>query len=50
MGVHDVEAVAPVLEGTRRGAVNGPMDSPWGIRTASFRDPGGRHLGDREVI
>ena len=19
----------------------GPMDRPWGIRTASFRDPGG---------
>jgi uncharacterized glyoxalase superfamily protein PhnB len=29
----------------RRGAelVNGPMDRPWGIRTASFRDPAG-HL------
>jgi catechol 2,3-dioxygenase-like lactoylglutathione lyase family enzyme len=21
--------------------LNGPMDRPWGIRTASFRDPGG---------
>ena len=28
---------------TRRGAVilNGPVDRRWGIRTASFRDPGG---------
>jgi len=21
--------------------LNGPIDRPWGIRTASFRDPGG---------
>ena len=21
--------------------LNGPMDRPWGPRTASFRDPGG---------
>jgi lactoylglutathione lyase len=21
--------------------LNGPMDRPWGIRTASFLDPGG---------
>ena len=21
--------------------LNGPLDRPWGIRTASFRDPGG---------
>ena len=28
---------------TARGVtlLNGPMDRPWGIRTASFRDPGG---------
>ena len=33
-----------------RGVVllNGPMDRPWGIRTASFRDLGG-HIGNREV-
>ena len=28
--------------------LNGPMDRPWGIRTASFRDPRA-HLGDRGV-
>jgi catechol 2,3-dioxygenase-like lactoylglutathione lyase family enzyme len=41
--VQDVDAMAEELK--RRGAelVNGPMDRPWGIRTASFRDPGG-HL------
>jgi hypothetical protein len=30
---------------TRRGGklLNGPMDRPWGIRTAAFQDPG-RHI------
>jgi catechol 2,3-dioxygenase-like lactoylglutathione lyase family enzyme len=39
--VEDVDATCTEL--TRRGVVllNGPMDRPWGIRTASFRDPGG---------
>ena len=41
LGVDDVDAVADELR--RRGVelLNGPMDRPWGIRTASFRDPGG---------
>jgi lactoylglutathione lyase len=39
--VKDVDAVA--AEVVSHGAVllNGPMDRPWGIRTASFRDPAG---------
>ena len=39
--VEDVDALCAEL--TARGAVllNGPMDRPWGIRTASFSDPGG---------
>jgi lactoylglutathione lyase len=39
--VDDVDAMCAELE--RRGVtlLNGPMDRPWGIRTASFRDPGG---------
>ncbi len=39
--VEDVDAMCTELR--RRGVVllNGPMDRPWGIRTASFRDPGG---------
>ena len=39
--VDDVDAMCAEL--TRRGAelLNGPMDRPWGVRTASFRDPGG---------
>ncbi len=39
--VDDVDALCADL--TARGVVllNGPMDRPWGIRTASFSDPGG---------
>lgn len=39
--VDDVDARCAAL--TARGVVllNGPLDRPWGIRTASFRDPGG---------
>jgi catechol 2,3-dioxygenase-like lactoylglutathione lyase family enzyme len=41
LGVDDVDATVDDL--TSRGVelLNGPMDRPWGIRTASFRDPGG---------
>jgi len=41
IGVDDVEATCEEL--TRRGVelLNGPLDRPWGIGTASFRDPGG---------
>ena len=41
LGVDDVDAMVDELK--RRGVelLNGPMDRPWGIRTASFRDPGG---------
>ena len=39
--VDDVDATCAKV--TARGArlLNGPMDRPWGIRTASFMDPGG---------
>ena len=39
--VDDVDATCAEL--AKRGVtlLNGPMDRPWGIRTASFRDPGG---------
>jgi len=39
--VDDVDALCAEL--TARGVVllNGPLDRPWGIRTASFSDPGG---------
>ncbi len=41
IGVDDVDATCAEL--TERGValLNGPMDRPWGIRTASFTDPGG---------
>lgn len=41
INVPDVDAVAAEL--VERGVVllNGPTDRPWGIRTASFRDPAG---------
>ncbi len=39
--VDDVDAMCAEL--TARGVelLNGPMNRPWGVRTASFRDPGG---------
>jgi lactoylglutathione lyase len=39
--VDDVDAICAEL--TARGVelLNGPIDRPWGRRTASFRDPGG---------
>jgi catechol 2,3-dioxygenase-like lactoylglutathione lyase family enzyme len=39
--VDDVDAMCAEL--IRRGVtlLNGPMDRPWGVRTASFTDPGG---------
>ena len=39
--VHDVDTMCAEL--TARGVqlLNGPIDRPWGVRTASFMDPGG---------
>jgi catechol 2,3-dioxygenase-like lactoylglutathione lyase family enzyme len=41
IGVDDVDAMCAEL--VRRGVelLNGPMDRPWGLRTASFMDPAG---------
>lgn len=41
INVDDVDATCAEL--ARRGVtlLNGPMNRPWGVRTASFRDPGG---------
>jgi catechol 2,3-dioxygenase-like lactoylglutathione lyase family enzyme len=41
IGVDDVDAVCAEL--ARRGValLNGPVNRPWGIRTASFTDPSG---------
>ena len=41
VAVDDVDATCAELR--RRGVdlLNGPIDRPWGVRTASFRDPAG---------
>ena len=41
LNVDDVDSMCARL--TARGVklLNGPLDRPWGIRTASFMDPGG---------
>jgi catechol 2,3-dioxygenase-like lactoylglutathione lyase family enzyme len=39
--VDDVDAMCTQLVGRGVKLLNGPMDRPWGIRTASFVDPGG---------
>jgi catechol 2,3-dioxygenase-like lactoylglutathione lyase family enzyme len=39
--VDDVDATCAELAKRGVDLLNGPMDRPWGVRTASFRDPGG---------
>jgi catechol 2,3-dioxygenase-like lactoylglutathione lyase family enzyme len=39
--VDDVDALCAELASRGVRLLNGPMDRPWGIRTASFVDPGG---------
>jgi len=41
LGVDDVDATIDELKSRGVEVLNGPMDRPWGNRTASFRDPGG---------
>ncbi|MES2093044.1 MAG: VOC family protein [Actinomycetota bacterium] len=41
LDVDDVDAVCAELTGRGVRLLNGPMDREWGIRTASFQDPGG---------
>ncbi len=41
LAVDDVDAMCEELKARGVELLNGPMDRPWGIRTASFRDPGG---------
>ncbi len=52
--VDDVDARCEHLRATGAELLNGPMNRPWGMRTASFRDPSGHIweiagpvLGDR---
>jgi catechol 2,3-dioxygenase-like lactoylglutathione lyase family enzyme len=39
--VDDVDAMCAQLRSRGVALLNGPMDRPWGIRTASFSDPAG---------
>ncbi len=39
--VEDVDAACAELAARGVKLLNGPMNRPWGIRTASFTDPGG---------
>jgi catechol 2,3-dioxygenase-like lactoylglutathione lyase family enzyme len=41
VGVDDVDAVCTELAAAGVTLLNGPMNRPWGVRTASFTDPGG---------
>jgi lactoylglutathione lyase len=39
--VDDVDAMCTQLTARGVNLLNGPMNRPWGVRTASFMDPGG---------
>jgi len=41
INVDDVDAMCAQLTGRGVELLNGPLDRPWGVRTASFTDPGG---------
>ena len=41
INVDDVDAVCAALDERGVALLNGPVDRPWGVRTASFVDPGG---------
>jgi catechol 2,3-dioxygenase-like lactoylglutathione lyase family enzyme len=45
LSVEDVDAMCEELRQRGVALLNGPIDRPWGVRTASFRDPGG-HVWD----
>jgi catechol 2,3-dioxygenase-like lactoylglutathione lyase family enzyme len=41
VAVDDVDALCAILRERGIDLINGPMDRPWGPRTASFADPSG---------
>jgi len=41
VNVDDVDAICAELTARGIKLLNGPMDRPWGVRTASFQDPDG---------
>ena len=50
--VDDVDAMCAELSARGVELLNGPMDRPWGVRTASFSDPGGHiwELAQQQAI
>lgn len=41
LSVDDVDAICDLLASRGVRFLNGPVDRPWGVRTATFLDPGG---------
>lgn len=41
IGVDDVDGMCAALAARGVTLLNGPIDRPWGVRTASFQDPAG---------
>lgn len=41
IGVDDVDLMCTELQSRGVELLNGPMDCPWGLRTAAFADPAG---------
>jgi catechol 2,3-dioxygenase-like lactoylglutathione lyase family enzyme len=48
--VDDVDAMCAVLAARGVELLNGPVDRPWGVRTASFSDPAGNIWEIAKVI
>ena len=49
IAVEDVDAMSAQLAARGVSLLNGPMERPWGIRTASFQVSRRLYLGDRKV-
>ena len=50
ISVEDAHATARELEGQGVALLNGPVDRPWGRRTAAFADPAGNVWEIAQVI
>jgi catechol 2,3-dioxygenase-like lactoylglutathione lyase family enzyme len=48
--VDDVDAVCVELTGKGVSLINGPVDQPWGRRTACFADPSGHNWEVAQMI
>ncbi|GAA0938600.1 hypothetical protein GCM10009554_27750 [Kribbella koreensis] len=48
--VDDVDTTAAELKAHGVELVNGPIDRPWGRRTAAFADPAGNHWEIAQII